>query len=88
MKHSTASANPGPDSTGPHVMRTRRINVYRSGAGILVYFVEEYNPEHNAWYTVGETYDVYEHAAVSIELANAREVMKVVKYLPEYPEEK
>ena len=88
MKHSTASANPGPDSTGPYIMRTRRINVYRSGSDILVYFVEEYNPEHNAWYTVGETYDVYEHAAVAVELANAREVMKVVKAFPEYQQEK
>lgn len=60
-------------------MQTQRINVYVSGGeniegGLPVYFIEQYNPDLNQWFNVGDVYTHYNHAEVSVDLHNIRQV--------------
>lgn len=59
-------------------MNTQRVNTYKSGMGIQVFYIEQYNPDLREWFIVGDTYDKYEHADSIVKNHNIKEVFKLI----------
>lgn len=69
-------------------MQTQRVNVYVSGSGVNVFYIEQLHPVLAQWFTIGETYDLYEHAEVSVNLHNIRQIAAKLKTLNQVKETK
>lgn len=55
-------------------MKTQRLNAYYTGDK-TVYYIEQYNENIQDWFTVGDTYDLADHAMASIEHHNMVELL-------------
>ena len=51
-------------------MKTQRVNAYKSGKGIAVYYIEEWDDESHEWLTIGEAYTNLELITAHVEKNN------------------
>ena len=62
-------------------MKTQRVNLYRTVGidGQNVYYIQEYSPVIHEWVTVGQTYDVLEHAQTLVDNHNLKQLLFKLK---------
>lgn len=59
-------------------METQRVNTYKSGDGVRVFYIEQYDEATRQWLTIGDTYTDFKLATSIVEHHNLKQLLNAV----------